>query len=109
MSQVQLEQLQAAEAKRRDYKFRANCKTAIADLCQEIPFTGEQREKLLAIMLSVSRPKKSNPQVEHVVGLVILGKAMKRIQDESVLDKKQLDHLKKLLERARGWEGNFEW
>ena len=105
----QLEQFETAEAKRRDYAFKANCKTAVADLSREIPLTGEQREKLLAVMISVARPKKSNPRMESMIGMIILGKAIKRIEDESVLDKKQLDHLVKLLERFRGVEGNFEW
>lgn len=105
----QLEQFETAEAKRRDYAFKANCKTAIADLSREIPLTGEQREKLLAIMLSVARPKKSHPQMEIMVGMVLFNKAIKRIESESGLDKKQLDHLVKLLERVRGMEGNFEW
>jgi len=105
----QLEQFETAEAKRRDYAFKASCKVAIADLSREIPLTGEQREKLLAIMISVARPKKSHLQMESMIGMVILGKAIKRIEEESGLDKKQLDHLIKLLERVRGMEGNFQW
>lgn len=105
----QLKQFQTAEAKRRDYAFRANCKTAIAELSREMPLTGEQRKKLLSIMISVGRPKKSHPQLEGMVGMVILGKVEKRIEEESGLDKKQCDHLVKLLEQARGMEGNFEW
>jgi hypothetical protein len=105
----QLKQFQTAEAKRRDYAFKANCKTTIAELSREIPLTSGQREKLLSIMISVGRPKKSHPQLEGMVGMVILEKAGKRIEDESGLDKKQRDHLVKLLEQARGMEGNFEW
>ena len=105
----QLELFETAEAKRRDYAFKANCKTAIVDLSREIPLTGDQREKLLVIMLSVARPKKSHPQLESMLGMIILGKAIKKIEDESSLDKKQLDHLVKLLERVQGVEGNFEW
>ena len=105
----QLKQFQTAEAKRRDYAFKANCKATIAELSREIPLTGEQREKLLSIMISVGRPRKSHPQLESMVGMVILGKAGKQIEDESGLDKKQLDRLVKLLEQARAMEGNFEW
>jgi len=105
----QLEQFETAEAKRRDYAFKANCKTAIAELSREIPLTGDQRDRLLVIMLSVARPKKSHPRLESMLGMIILSKAIKQIEDESSLDKKQLDHLVKLLERVRGVEGNFEW
>ena len=105
----QLEQFQTDEAKRLNYAFTATCKTAIVDLSREIPLTGSQRQKLLSIMLSVAKPKKSHPQLEYMLGMVILGKAIKQIEVESGLDKKQFDHLEKLLERVRGMEGNFEW
>ncbi len=105
----QLEQFQTAEAKRLNYAFTASCKTAIVDLGREVPLTSSQREKLLSIMLSVPKPKKSYPQLEFMLGMVILGKAIERIEVESGLDKKQFDHLVKLLERVRGMEGNFEW
>jgi len=105
----QLEQFQTAEAKRLNYAFTASCKTTIADLSREIPLTGEQREKLLSIMLSFARPKKLHPQMENMLGMIILGKSIERIEVESGLDKKQLDHLVALLGRVRGMEGNFEW
>ena len=105
----QLEQFEAAEEERRDYAFKAVCKTAIADLSREIPLTGEQRGKLLVIMLSGPKPKKSHPQMESMLGMVIFKKAIKRIENELVLDKKQLNHLVKWLGRVQGMEGNFEW
>ena len=109
LNEAQREEFETAEAKRREYEFKANCKSSIAELNKEIPLTRAQREKLLEIMLSVPPPKKSQPQFASILGMIILRKVSKQIEKESGLDKKQFDHLLVLLERVRGMEGNFQW
>ncbi len=109
LNESQRKQFETAEAKRRAYEHEANCKSTIAELNKEIPFTSAQRAKLLEIMLSVPPPKKSHPQLASILGMIILKKVSKQIEMESGLDKKQLDHLLALLQRVRGMEGNFQW
>ena len=109
LNESQRRQFETSEAKRCAYEHEANCKSTIAELNKEIPLTRAQREKLLEIMLSVPRPKKSHPQLASFLGLIILKKVSKQIENESGLDKKQLDHLLVLQMRAQGMEVNFQW
>ena len=69
LSETQQKQYEAAEARRREHEFKALCKFAIAELNKSIPFTRDQREKVLEIMLSVSPPKKSSPQLASLLGM----------------------------------------
>lgn len=109
LNETQLKQYEATEARRREYEFKALCRCSIAELNKSIPFTRDQREKVLEIMLSVSPPKKSHPQLASLLGMVVLRKVGAKIEKDSGLDEKQLDHLRELLLRYQGMEGNFTW
>jgi hypothetical protein len=109
LNETQQKQYEAAEARRREYEFKALCKCAIAELNKSIPFTRDQREKVLEIMLSVPPPKSSHPQLASLLGMIVLRKVDSKIEKDSGLDKKQLDHLRELLLKYQDMEGNFKW
>jgi predicted DNA-binding protein (MmcQ/YjbR family) len=103
----QREEYEAAELERRQARHNAKVRLLVAMFEQNCPLTSKQRDSLVELLLTDTKPAKRQSQYDWYVVIVQVAK----IPDNKltpILDKSQLQVIKKLTQQGRGMEQHLK-
>ena len=103
----QREEYEAAELERRQARHNAKVRLFVAMFEQNCPLTSKQRDSLVDLLLTDTKPAKRQSQYDWYVVIVQAAKIPDK-KLKPILDKSQLQVLKQLTQQGRGMEQHLK-
>lgn len=103
LSTEQLTAFQSVESERKKFRYRAKVELVVAGVEATIPFTDEQRQKIITMIFDETEPPKRFGQYDYYV-VMLRASQIPEAKWKSILDKEQHEALKKNFQQVRGME-----